>query len=130
MLARLSPHANLWLERDEQVVLSRWRVRLLEAIEETGSISGAAKRVGVQYRLAWDRLEEMENGLGVALASKPLVATAIAQGRLVAPFDIAVGQKFAYYLVVPQAVAERPAVQAFRKWLLEEAKAEEPERAG
>ncbi|PIY29032.1 MAG: LysR family transcriptional regulator [Comamonadaceae bacterium CG_4_9_14_3_um_filter_60_33] len=70
------------------------------------------------------------DGLGVALASKPLVATAIAQGRLVAPFDIAVGQKFAYYLVVPQAVAERPAVQAFRKWLLEEAKAEEPERAG
>ncbi|OIO93654.1 MAG: hypothetical protein AUK03_07935 [Anaerolineae bacterium CG2_30_64_16] len=70
MLARLSPHANLWLERDEQVVLSRWRVRLLEAIEETGSISGAAKRMGVQYRLAWDRLEEMENGLGVALVTR------------------------------------------------------------
>lgn len=66
------------------------------------------------------------DGQGVALASKPLVATAIAQGRLVAPFDIAVGQHSAYYLVIPEAIASRPAVQAFRKWLLEEAKAEEP----
>ena len=66
------------------------------------------------------------DGLGVALASRPLVATAIAQGRLVAPFDIAVGQKFAYYLVIPEAIADRPEVQAFRKWLLEEAKAEAP----
>lgn len=66
------------------------------------------------------------DGLGVALASKPLVATAIAQGRLVAPFDIAVGQHYAYYLVVPEAISNRPAVQAFRKWLLEETKAEEP----
>jgi len=66
------------------------------------------------------------DGLGVALASKPLVATAIAQGRLVAPFDLAVGQKFAYYLVIPEAIAARPEVQAFRKWLLEEVKAEAP----
>lgn len=65
------------------------------------------------------------DGLGVALASKPLVANAIAQGRLVAPFDIAVGQNFAYYLVTAEAITGRPAVQAFRKWLLEESKSEE-----
>ena len=65
------------------------------------------------------------DGLGVALASKPLVATALAQGRLVAPFDITVGQNYAYYLVIPEAIAQRPAVQAFRKWLLEEACKEE-----
>ena len=64
------------------------------------------------------------DGLGVALASKPLVANALAQGRLVAPFDIAVGQKFAYYLVTPKATAQRPAVVAFRQWLLQEAQAE------
>ncbi|MBP6007156.1 MAG: transcriptional regulator GcvA [Rhodoferax sp.] len=65
------------------------------------------------------------DGLGVALASKPLVANALAQGRLVAPFDIAVGQNYAYYLVIPQTIAQRPAVQAFRNWLLEEAGKEE-----
>jgi LysR family glycine cleavage system transcriptional activator len=70
------------------------------------------------------------DGLGVALASKPLVATALAQGRLVAPFDITVGQNYAYYLVIPEAIAQRPAVQAFRKWLLEEAGKEEPGLSG
>jgi LysR family glycine cleavage system transcriptional activator len=65
------------------------------------------------------------DGLGVALASKPLVANAIAQGRLVAPFDIAISQSFAYYLLVPDVWAKRAAVQAFRTWLLNEAQAEE-----
>jgi LysR family glycine cleavage system transcriptional activator len=66
------------------------------------------------------------DGLGVALASKPLVATALAQGRLVAPFDIAVGQNYAYYLVIPEVILTRPAVKAFRQWLMEEAQKEEP----
>ncbi|MDD5028407.1 MAG: LysR substrate-binding domain-containing protein, partial [Rhodoferax sp.] len=64
------------------------------------------------------------DGLGVALASKPLVANALAQGRLVAPFDIAVGQQYAYYLVTPKATAQRPVVVAFRQWLMREAQAE------
>ena len=53
----LTPHLNLWLERDGQVVLSVWRVQLLAAIDQTGSISAAAERMQVQYRLAWDRLD-------------------------------------------------------------------------
>ena len=66
----LTPHINLWIERDGQVVLSKWRVQLLEAIEQTGSISAAAERMQVQYRLAWDRLEEMEHGLGLRLVDR------------------------------------------------------------
>ncbi len=65
------------------------------------------------------------DGLGVALAPKPLVASAVAQGRLVAPFDLAVAQPFAYYLVIPKAIANRSAVKAFRSWLLEEARAQD-----
>jgi molybdate transport system regulatory protein len=62
--------ANLWLERDGQVVLSPWRVRLLQAIQSTGSISAAARRMGVDYRCAWDKLNEMESGLGAALVER------------------------------------------------------------
>ena len=47
-----------------------WRVQLLEAIEATGSISAAAERMQVQYRRAWERLEEMEQGLGVPLVER------------------------------------------------------------
>ncbi len=70
MSAALTPHANLWLEQDDRVVLSSWRVRLLEAIEETGSISAAAERMQVQYRCAWEKLEEMEAGLKLRLVDR------------------------------------------------------------
>jgi len=70
MSMQLTPRFNLWIEADGQVVLSKWRVQLLRAVGETGSISGAAEKMGVQYRLAWDRLEEMENGLGVRLVER------------------------------------------------------------
>lgn len=70
MIMQLTPRYNLWIEANGQVVLSKWRVQLLEAVGEAGSISGAAEKMGVQYRLAWDRLEEMENGLGVRLVER------------------------------------------------------------
>jgi len=70
MAAALDLHANLWLEQNNEVVLSSWRVQLLEAIEATGSISAAAERMHVQYHRAWDRLDEMERGLGVQLVDR------------------------------------------------------------
>ncbi len=66
----LTPHLNLWLEQDDQVVLSVWRVQLLTAIDQTGSISAAAERMQVQYRLTWDRLNQMERGLGLRLVDR------------------------------------------------------------
>jgi molybdate transport system regulatory protein len=59
--------ANFWIERDGKVALSSWRIRLLEAVGETGSISAAASRMGVSYRRAWDKIHECEERLGVKL---------------------------------------------------------------
>ena len=61
------PKTNIWLEKDGKVVLSLWRVRLLEAVEETGSISGAASRMSISYRRAWDKIHECEERLGEKL---------------------------------------------------------------
>jgi molybdate transport system regulatory protein len=66
------PKHNLWLERQGEVLLSVWRVKLLEAIEEKGSITSAATAMGVPYRRAWQRLREMEERLGL-----PLVTTEV-----------------------------------------------------
>ncbi len=60
----MQPKFNVWLEQNGRVVLSPWRVRLLEAIGETGSISAAAEKVGVPYRRAWEKVHEIEQGLG------------------------------------------------------------------
>jgi len=70
LMSTLKPHSNLWIECDGRVVLSKWRVRLLEAIQGTGSISAAARRVDVAYPRAWDKLDEMEKGLGVRLVER------------------------------------------------------------
>lgn len=63
----MQPHYNLWLEKDGEVVLSLWRMSLLRAIGETGSISGAAEALGVGYRVAWQKIHEMEERLGEKL---------------------------------------------------------------
>ena len=89
-------------------------------------VSGADTRAGTHFGDSGMAYVAALDGLGVALASRPLVANAIAQGRLVAPFDIAVGQNYAYFLVVQESISGRPMVQAFRQWLLEEARTEEP----
>ncbi len=71
-MTELLPRYNLWVETENDVVLSRWRIQLLETIAETGSISAAAERLHVPYRVAWSKVKEMEHGLGI-----PLVETHI-----------------------------------------------------
>lgn len=44
------------------------RIRLLEAIEACGSISSAAKKVGLSYKAAWEAVDTMNN-----LSLQPLV---------------------------------------------------------
>ena len=39
-------------------------------------------------------------------------------------FDITLPSEFAYYVVMPEASAERPKIAAFRNWLMDEAKGE------
>jgi LysR family glycine cleavage system transcriptional activator len=70
-------------------------------------------------------LEAAAQKLGVALALKPLVNADLASGNLVAPFAAEVKPDVAYYLACPESIAERPAVAAFRRWLLAQAAAEQ-----
>ena len=67
IMKNLRARCNFWIERDDQVVLSGWRVSLLEAVAETGSISAAATRMDIPYRVAWRKIKEMEEGLGIQL---------------------------------------------------------------
>ena len=68
-------------------------------------------------------LEAAAAGRGVALALSTVAAADLAAGRLVRPFAVAVPTPFAYYVVCPQASAERPKVAAFQRWLRAEAEA-------
>ena len=63
----MEPKLNVWLEVEGEVVLSVWRVELLTAVSQTGSISAAAVHMGVPYRIAWQKIHEMESRLGQKL---------------------------------------------------------------
>jgi molybdate transport system regulatory protein len=60
----VQPRYNLWIEIDGQVVLSLWRADLLRAVGRDGSISAAAEALGIPYRVAWQKIHEMETRLG------------------------------------------------------------------
>ncbi len=63
----LEIRSKIWIERGQDVVLSEWRVSLLEAIDANGSLSRAAEALDVPYRTAWDRVKATEAELGVRL---------------------------------------------------------------
>ncbi len=81
-------------------------------------VRGVDARRGPRFSNAVLALQAALDGQGVALALRPLVAGDLAAGRLVVPFALSVPSPYAYFLVMPEAVARRPAVAAFRDWLL------------
>jgi molybdate transport repressor ModE-like protein len=56
--------AKLWLEKDSKFILGVGRAEILRNIRDTGSISKAAKAMGMSYSHAWSEIREMSRGLG------------------------------------------------------------------
>lgn len=69
------------------------------------------------------------DGVGVALALRPLVDSDIEEGRLVVPIERAAATRFAYYLVTPEALLAHPAASTFRRWLVAQAESQSRRRA-
>ncbi|MDD2502049.1 MAG: TOBE domain-containing protein [Geobacter sp.] len=59
---------SLWFNRAESKFLGGDRITLLEKIDELGSITRAAKAVGISYKTAWETVNQINN-----LAAAPLV---------------------------------------------------------
>ncbi|WP_175940953.1 TOBE domain-containing protein [Caballeronia sp. BCC1704] len=62
---------SVWVKSGGETLGGAARIALLAAIRDTGSITSAAKRVGMSYKAAWDAVDTMNN-----LAGEPLVASA------------------------------------------------------
>jgi len=60
-------YGGIWMGRDEDAQISDVRISLLEKIGESGSITQAAKAVGISYKTAWDAVDAMKNLSGEAL---------------------------------------------------------------
>lgn len=66
-----SPEILLTLKLNQQLFTDARRIALLKAIEHTGSLSQAAKSIGISYKTAWDAINEINQ-----LAPKPFLITA------------------------------------------------------
>ena len=62
--------AKVWLEEGGALCFGRGRADLLQAIDGTGSISAAARQMGMSYRHAWTMLKASEQRLGRTLVRR------------------------------------------------------------
>ena len=60
--------ARFWFEKNEKSYIGVGRAELLTRIAESGSISKAAKQMGMSYKAAWDSVDIMNK-----LSPSPLV---------------------------------------------------------
>jgi molybdate transport repressor ModE-like protein len=59
---------KIWLETSEHIgVLGDKKCELLKAIDETGLLNDAMKKLGLTYRKTWDNLRKIEHELGFPL---------------------------------------------------------------
>jgi molybdate transport system regulatory protein len=61
---------SVWFQTGEQTLGGASRMALLAAIRDTGSITRAAKAVGMSYKGAWDAVDAMNNLAGEALVER------------------------------------------------------------
>jgi molybdate transport system regulatory protein len=64
--------SRIWIEIDNEVILGEGRVHLLKAIAETGSLSKAAKTMGISYKKAWHLIDSVNSS-----AKKPVTINSI-----------------------------------------------------
>ncbi|MCF2137473.1 MAG: LysR family transcriptional regulator [Candidatus Thorarchaeota archaeon] len=63
----LQPKWKIWLEKDGVYVLGPGAYSLLSAIHESGSLTAAAKKIGMSYRYAWGVIKKIERKIGVKI---------------------------------------------------------------
>lgn len=59
-----NPKAAIKIEFADDLKLGRGKVRLLELVGETGSISAAARKMNMSYRRAWLLMDELNHMFG------------------------------------------------------------------
>lgn len=90
---RMEPRLKVWVESDEgKIVLSDYRVRLLETVAASGSLAEAASELGLSYRRAWGKIREIETNLGFKLVESVVGGPGGGSSRLTADGERLVGQ--------------------------------------
>jgi len=60
----MEPKLKIWVAFDQKTKFGDGRARLLELIDQLGSINKAVSRFGMSYRTAWGYIRELESAAG------------------------------------------------------------------
>lgn len=91
-------------------------------LDATGT-SGMDLSAGMRFDTIQLAVEAAMAGLGIVLGRLPLIGAELSAGTLVPASPHRVPAQTAYWLISAEDVTRRPALSAFRQWLLEEASA-------
>lgn len=64
--------SRIWIESENNVILGEGRVQLLKAINETGSLSKAARLLNISYKKAWGLINSVNKA-----AKKPVTINSV-----------------------------------------------------
>ena len=90
---------------------------------DTAGLAGFSAAQELTFENSTMTYQGAVDGLGIAIAQKALVADEIGAGRLIAPSSIEVRTEAAYYFVFPNGNRTPAKVQAFHRWISDEASA-------
>jgi molybdate transport system regulatory protein len=64
--------SRIWIEAGDNVLVGEGRVTLLKAIETEGSLSKAAKSIGMSYKKAWTLVDSVNKSAKEAVVTKTI----------------------------------------------------------
>ena len=84
---------RLRVVREDTIAIGPGKVALLEAISESGSISAAAREMGMSYRRAWLLVDELNKAL-VSPAVSTAAGGARGGGAVLTPVGMEIVQRY------------------------------------
>lgn len=92
--SKITIHTKAWFQDENgKTIFGFGRLRILEAIERTGSINAAAKDLKMGYRSMWGKIKKTEERLGQPLLIRRKGGVAGGKSEL-SPFGKEMVQKF------------------------------------
>ncbi len=84
MVKKLQLRSSQWIvDEDNNTIIGKGKMEMLESIEKTGSINQAAKQMGISYKTIWSRIKATEKHLNASIvhADRKLGTQLTAEGR-------------------------------------------------
>jgi len=85
----------MWLEIDGKPVFGPGAYMILKAVQETGTITEGAKKLGMSYRYAWGVIRKIEKRIDATLLETHKGGTIGGGGATVTPLGLRFMQLFA-----------------------------------